>query len=52
MSELEAYRAQIDAVDAQIVALFCRRMEITAQVGAYKLRAKVPVMDAPRERAV
>lgn len=52
MTELEQYRTQIDAVDAKMVALFRRRMEITGAVGAYKFHHQIPVMDAARERAV
>ena len=37
MSQLEEYRDQIDAVDRELVALFRRRMDITARVGQYKL---------------
>ena len=50
MSQLEDYRAQIDAVDAELVALFRRRMEITGKVGEYKLKNHFPVLDAARER--
>ena len=33
MTELEGYRRQIDAIDAQLVELFLRRMEVTGAVG-------------------
>ena len=53
MSEqLSALRQQIDAIDAQLVSLFLRRMEVTEQVGEYKKAAGVPVLDAAREQAV
>ena len=52
MSELEDYRRQIDEVDAQLVDLFRRRMDITRRVGEYKQARGVPVLDAAREREV
>ena len=52
MSQLEEYRDQIDAVDKELVALFRRRMDITAKVGQYKLERQMPVLDAARERRV
>ncbi len=52
MSQLEEYRDQIDAVDRELVALFRRRMDITAKVGQYKLERQMPVLDAARERRV
>lgn len=52
MSELEEYRAQIDAVDREMVRLFTERMSITGKVGEYKLRSGIPVLDAQREREV
>ena len=52
MSELEDYRCQIDEVDAQLVELFRRRMDITGKVGEYKLARQIPVLDAQREREV
>ena len=36
MSTLEELRAQIDDIDAQMVALFEQRMNVTRQVGEYK----------------
>lgn len=52
MSELEDYRRQIDEVDARLVDLFRRRMDITGKVGEYKLARQIPVLDAQREREV
>ena len=52
MSQLDEYRAQIDAIDAQIVDLFQRRMAVTGQVGEYKAARGLPVLDAQREREV
>lgn len=52
MPELEDYRAEIDAIDAELVALFLRRMEITGRVGALKAERGMPVLDPAREKAV
>lgn len=52
MTELEEYRQQIDAIDAQLVPLFLKRMAVTGQVGEYKKRSGIPVLDSTREREV
>lgn len=52
MTELEAYRNQIDEIDAQLTSLFLKRMEITGQVGAYKAARGLAVLDPEREKAV
>ncbi|MEG2096728.1 MAG: bifunctional chorismate mutase/prephenate dehydratase [Pseudoflavonifractor sp.] len=52
MDELEEYRGEIDKIDEELTGLFCRRMEITGKVGAYKLRTKLPVLDAARQRTL
>ena len=52
MTELESYRQQIDAIDADLVRLFLRRMDVTEQVGEYKKERGIPVLDSVRERQV
>ena len=52
MDELQQLRGEIDAIDAQMVELFRRRMEATAQVGQYKLARSLPVLDRTREAEV
>lgn len=52
MSELDQYRAQIDSIDRRLVELFLGRMAVTQQVGEYKLRQGLPVLDPQRERQV
>ena len=52
MTELEQYRQEIDRIDRELVSLFLKRMEITGQVGAYKQREGIPVLDAQREKQV
>lgn len=50
MSELDDYRKQIDEIDARLVPLFLRRMEVARQVGEYKKAQNIPVLDSERER--
>lgn len=52
MSELEGYRAQIDAIDGQLVQLFLQRMAVTQKVGEYKKAQGIPVLDSQREKQV
>lgn len=52
MDDLQALRGQIDAIDAQLVELFTRRMAVTEQVGKYKLERGLPVLDRDREAQV
>ena len=47
---LDMLREEIDSIDAQIVELFSRRMEICADVARYKQRVKKNVFDPERER--
>ena len=34
--DLQDYRKELDTLDSGLLELFCRRMEIAAQIGAYK----------------
>ena len=52
MTELEQYRREIDRIDGELVQLFLQRMAVTGQVGAYKQRQGIPVLDAEREKQV
>lgn len=52
MSQLDEYRAQLDAIDGGLTQLFLRRMEVTAKVGEYKRAAGAPVLDPDREQQV
>lgn len=49
---LEELRDQIDQIDRQMVALFKSRMDISAQVAAYKEEHGLPVLAAGRERTL
>lgn len=48
--ELKDYRAQIDAVDDQIVKLFQERMDIAAKIAAFKKENGLPILQTARER--
>ena len=52
MDALEQARAEIDEVDAQLAALFERRMAAVLQVAEYKRAHGLPIFDAAREAAV
>lgn len=48
--EISDYRKQIDTIDEQLVKLFTRRMEVSAEIGRFKQENDIPVYDAERER--
>lgn len=50
--DLQGIRSEIDQIDAQLVELFARRMEVAGQVAAYKQQHNLPVLDKAREREV
>ena len=50
--ELSALRNEIDRIDDQLVALFVKRMGISAQVAAYKSAHNLPILVPEREQAV
>lgn len=52
MQELEALRGQIDEIDQKLVRLFEQRMAVTRQVGEYKQKQGMPVLDQTRHREV
>lgn len=47
---LDEIREKIDAIDKQLVELFCNRMGVAAQVAEYKKQHSLPVLDSNRER--
>lgn len=49
MSDLGELRAQIDAADREILALFVRRLRIADRIAEYKRANSLPVYDAARE---
>ncbi|RAZ94147.1 bifunctional chorismate mutase/prephenate dehydratase, partial [Klebsiella oxytoca] len=48
MDTLQTLRGEIDSIDRQLVDLFRRRMDVTAQVGEYKRERGIPVLDQER----
>ena len=52
MDTLEQARQEIDAVDAQLAALFERRMRAVVQVAQYKKAHGLPIHDPAREEQV
>ena len=48
--DLDELRKEIDAVDAEIVKFFEKRMEISEHIAAYKQQAGIPVRDEAREK--
>lgn len=52
MDELKQLRDRIDDLDQSLLNLFAQRMEITRQVGEYKLAHGMAVLDEGREKEV
>lgn len=48
--ELKDLRCEIDKIDDQLIKLFVQRMEISAQVAAYKKEHQLPIFVPERER--
>ena len=48
--ELSDYRERLDTLDDELLKLFCERMEIASQIGAYKKERGLAVLDTARER--
>ncbi|MBR5501660.1 MAG: chorismate mutase [Oscillospiraceae bacterium] len=48
--ELLQIRDKIDAVDKQLVELFCARMELCAEIAQVKKQQGLPVLDSTREQ--
>ena len=50
--ELKEIRNEIDSIDEQLVQLFCRRMNLSAQVADYKKANNLPIFVPAREREI
>ena len=48
--DIKELRGQIDAIDDELVQLFCRRMEVSEQIAQYKRENKLPILVPARER--
>ena len=49
---LEKQRAEIDAIDREIVTLFERRMQVVVDVARIKKENGIAILDASREKEV
>ena len=49
---LDEIRAEISAINDEMLALFVKRMELSAQVAAYKKANGLPTLDRKREEAI
>lgn len=52
MKDLSTLRAEIDAIDRELVRLFESRMDVVLNVAAYKLANGLPVLNTGREQQV
>ena len=50
--DLQEIRQNIDRIDQELVDLFCRRMELAAQVAAYKKENNMPIFVPEREQQI
>lgn len=48
--DIQELRSQIDGIDEQLVKLFCQRMEVAAQIAAYKRQHNLPILVPAREQ--
>lgn len=49
--DLKDLRKEIDAIDEELVKLFCQRMDVAGRVANFKKANNLPVLDASREEA-
>jgi chorismate mutase len=52
MSEIQQWRATIDAVETEILDALTRRAEAAAKIGAWKRQEGLPVLDPRREQEI
>lgn len=52
MSMIQELRTQMDGVNREMIRLFCRRMELSAEIAVCKQRDGRPVYDPARERDI
>ena len=50
--DIQELRREIDGIDAQLLPLFCQRMDIAAQVADYKKQNGLPIYVPGREREI
>ena len=49
---MDEYRAQLDAIDEQIVELLGKRFEVVRAIGDYKRAHRLPIRDPGRESEI
>ena len=47
---MEELRGRIDEIDQEMIGLFARRMDVVAEIAAYKRENNLPILDRTRER--
>ena len=47
--DLTQLRGRIDAIDDELIRLFCRRMDVAAQIADYKKEHGLPILVPARE---
>ncbi|MBQ6796197.1 MAG: prephenate dehydratase [Clostridia bacterium] len=52
MENLEYYRAEIDKIDTELIALMEKRMDVAKHIGEIKLKSGMQVLDTAREEKV
>lgn len=50
--DLKEIRMQLDGIDDQMIDLFTKRMNLSAQVAEYKKQNHMPILDSGRERQI
>ena len=50
--DLQEIRQQIDSVDKELVQLFCKRMNLSAQVADFKKANNMPIYVPAREQEI
>ena len=48
--DLDDYRKRLDEIDDELLSLFVERMNISAEIGAWKKENNLPVLDVRREK--
>ncbi len=48
--DIKELRMQIDEIDDQLISLFVKRMEVSKEIGMYKLEHHLPILDPVREQ--
>ena len=48
--DLQTLRTQIDKIDDELILLFGRRMDVSAEIARYKRQNGIPVFDSEREK--